>query len=204
MRSCRSSVLVQSVESRVRGFYRSASTWTMRQARNVSSLTTRCIRPRDKPGASQSMRDLCSEDLTESLTDKTLHEKEMEENSSIPIDRELTEALGDINIAEKVDRKENPIQEEVALRPSSTNRSSYVSDLWSKISFYSWRRKTSDSDIVIDGKCLASLPLICSLECLAESAATEGTDVEGVFNAQGLGGQLKKISCSTEPISDLL
>jgi len=155
----RSSAFVQGIETRVKGVYRSASTWTLRQARTVSSLTTQCVRPRDRR-SSQSMVDLCNAEFKDLAIDDSQRSKADDSLLEEPDSSYSAEEAGTSTATEKA-------VQEGGVKKSGI-RAGYFSEMWSKMSSFSWRRKVSDATA-----------------SNSEVGDNVG-EVEGVFNAQGL------------------
>eukprot|EP00210_Caulerpa_lentillifera_P007141 g6831.t1 len=157
----RSSVFVQTIEGQVRGIYRSASTWTLRQAKTVSSLTTSCTRPRSK---SDIDLPLAPQEEEETLL--------ISDNPCLSPPEITTAATSDASTSnqenEITPKKDNQKQPSLAGRAGT-----YLSDMWGKVSSISWKRKVSDTSTIATNE-------------LVETSGDSGGEVEGVFNTKGI------------------
>lgn len=123
---------MQSIEGRVRGMYRSASSWTLQQAKNVSSLTSRCTRPRSRSDAELPVTPQEEEHLLDNAPCLSPPE--------ITTTEDEVDAKKEASTMTPVPKKENQKQASVSGRAST-----YLSDMWGKVSSLSWKRKVSDA-----------------------------------------------------------
>lgn len=140
MSSYRSSPFVQNIESGVKKLYRSASTWTARQTRSVANLTTRCYRPRHRS----------------SQLNGRSEENERKEPLTNSGDGETSESTEQRPPDSKAETKSNPDEGKSyslhAFQRSASISKTTFSEMWSKMSSFSWRKKVSDADSISNSR----------------------------------------------------
>jgi len=145
----------------VKGIYRSASTWTVRQAKALSGLTTRCARLQDKGEHTEAT---CSE-LQEPLASSS--DKPIEE--IVPTEVEVSRNVE--AEAAKIDEIASTVKREADTKASAASRSRYLSDIWAKATSFAWKRKVTD------------------VESSDDPENGQEDEVEGVFNASSPEGE---------------